>query len=150
VLSIHSTGTCVVVVIELDDDTALGELILLLSELELEAADPAFVLRTFLELATAAESDLDAEADVDDGVSGGCEVGPSNLSYVAVPSLCMVYAPGTYISLPSFVVRHLHCVLLSLLPLLLSLVSLVGQRPMLVFYLISLLVFLSFFHAIFI
>jgi hypothetical protein len=55
VLSIHSTGTCVVVVIELDDDTALGELILLLSEFELEAANPAFVLRTFLELATAAE-----------------------------------------------------------------------------------------------
>jgi hypothetical protein len=50
VLSIH-----VVVVIELDDDTALGKLILLLSEFELEAADPAFVLRTFLELATAAE-----------------------------------------------------------------------------------------------
>jgi hypothetical protein len=37
-------------------------------------------------------------------VYGGCEVGPSNLSYVTVPSLCMVYAPGTYISLPSFVV----------------------------------------------
>jgi uncharacterized membrane protein YhaH (DUF805 family) len=104
-----------------------------------------------LELAPAVESvSLDAiEADVD-GVFGGCEVGPSNLSYVIVPSLCMIYAPRTYISLPSFVVRHLHCVLLSLLPLLLSLVSLVGQRPMLVFYLISLLVFISFFHAIFI
>jgi len=101
VLSIHSTGdndesdfTCVVVVvIGLDDDgTALGELILLLSEFgfELEAADPAaFVLlntaqnikhfTSVLELAPAAEkSDLDAEADVD-AVYGGCEVGPSNL-----------------------------------------------------------------------
>ena len=54
-LSIHSTGdnddsdfTCVVVVViglNDDDGTALGELILLLSEFELEAADPAtFVL----------------------------------------------------------------------------------------------------------
>ena len=78
--------TCVVVVViglNDDDGTALGELILLLSEFEfeLEAADPAaFVLlnaaqnikhfTSFLELApAAAESDLDAEADVD-GVSG--------------------------------------------------------------------------------
>ena len=54
-LSIHSTTrdndvsdfTCVVVVVIGldDDDIALGELILLLSEFELEAADPAtFVL----------------------------------------------------------------------------------------------------------
>lgn len=52
-LSIHSTTedndvsdfTCVVVVvIGLDDDIPLGELILLLSEFELETAEPAFVL----------------------------------------------------------------------------------------------------------
>ena len=75
--------------IGLDDNIARGELILLLSEFELEAADPAaFVLlntaqnikyfTSVLELATTAESDLDAI----DGVSGGCEIGPSNLSYV--------------------------------------------------------------------
>ena len=71
-MSIHSTADelddddSVVVVIGLDVDKALGELILLLSESELEAADPAaFVLlnaaqnikhfTSVLELAPAAE-----------------------------------------------------------------------------------------------
>jgi len=75
-----------------------------------------------LELAPSAESDLDAEADVDD-VSGGCEVGPSNLSYVTVPSLCMIYASGTYISLPSLVVRAFALCVVVITPAIATIVS---------------------------